>query len=56
MGYCPSHLKEFHGLPVHDALVQRLRETLEPHGVDLVLTPVRRRGHCTGARYVAVGE
>lgn len=39
-----------------DALVQRLRETLEPHGVDLVLTPVQRRGHYTGARYVAVGE
>lgn len=39
-----------------DELAQRLRETLEPHGVGLVLTPAPRNRHNPGARYVAVGE
>ncbi|MER5748909.1 STM4015 family protein [Streptomyces sp. NPDC002088] len=39
-----------------DELVQRVREALEPHGVDLDLTPARRRTHSAEGRYVAVGE
>ncbi|MFD9003633.1 STM4015 family protein [Streptomyces sp. NPDC059582] len=39
-----------------DGLVGRLREALEPHGTELVLTPARRRTHDPEARYVAVGE
>jgi hypothetical protein len=42
-----------------DELVERFRETLEPHGVSLALTPARRRSHLRDgpeARYVAVGE
>ncbi|MFE0512154.1 STM4015 family protein [Streptomyces sp. NPDC058964] len=39
-----------------DELACRLRETLEPHGVELVLTPARRPSYRPEARYVAVGE
>ncbi|MFG2944280.1 STM4015 family protein [Streptomyces adustus] len=39
-----------------EELVQRLRESLEPHGTDLVLTPADRRSRGVGGRYVAVGE
>ncbi|MFI1166881.1 STM4015 family protein [Streptomyces sp. NPDC020801] len=39
-----------------DRLAHRLRDTLEPHGVSLDLTPARRQKHRPETRHVAVGE
>ncbi|MFB7334876.1 STM4015 family protein [Streptomyces adustus] len=53
-----THLRSL-GLRHHfmsEELVQRLRESLEPHVTDLDLTPAPSRGRSARTRYVAVGE
>jgi hypothetical protein len=39
-----------------EEMVERIRETLEPHNVSLAVTRARRPAHSPEARYVAVHE